>query len=154
MRRAEERAQRKGCRHPGSTPRPRRRVSAGRSPKILVMARAFESSFVKALRSPPAILNAGGASASRQRKRFSAMAESSEIDWREMREDILAEHASAPNVADRVLCLKMHDALMNLMERTVIEPKNLVKFRETRSQEYALMLTHTAPLQHSQPIQR
>jgi len=79
-------------------------------------------------------------SAAQLRERFSAIAESSKIDWREMREDILAEHASAPNVADRVLCLKMHDALMNLMERTVIEPKNLVKFKETRSQEYALML--------------
>jgi hypothetical protein len=80
-------------------------------------------------------------SAAQLLERFAATSKAGgEFEWREMREDILAEHASAPNVADRVLCLKLHDALMNLMERTVIEPKNLAKFKETRSQEYALML--------------
>ena len=84
-------------------------------------------------------------SAAQLLERFTAMSKSGgEFDWRNMREEILAEHARAPNVADRVLCLKMHDALMNLMERTVIERENLAKFKETRSQEYALMLVQQA----------
>jgi hypothetical protein len=84
-------------------------------------------------------------SAAQLLERFAAMSQAGgEFDWREMREDILAEHTRATNVADRVLCLKMHDALMNFMERTVIEPQNLAKFKETRSQEYALMLIQEA----------
>jgi hypothetical protein len=78
-------------------------------------------------------------------ERFSALSKAGgKIDWREMREEILTEHENAPTAADRVLCLKLHAALMNLMERTVVEPENLEKFRETRSQEYALMLIKEA----------
>ena len=39
------------------------------------------------------------------------------IDWREMREQILAEHKKAPDESDRVLCLNLHHALLNFAER-------------------------------------
>lgn len=77
--------------------------------------------------------------------RFTAMSKTrSGINFREMRQEILREHEKAPNEADRVVCLKMHAALMNLMERVAVEPENLLKFRETRSQDYALMLVREA----------
>jgi hypothetical protein len=84
-------------------------------------------------------------SAAQLLERFKAMASSGAvIDWREMREEILDEHELAPNVADRVLCLKLHFALMDMVERNGIEPENLEKFKKTRSQDYALMLVKEA----------
>jgi hypothetical protein len=53
------------------------------------------------------------------------------IDWREMREQILAEHKKAPDESDRVLCLNLHHALLNFAERNAIEPHELEAFRET-----------------------
>ena len=54
------------------------------------------------------------------------------FDLREMREEILATHANAPTVADRVSCIRMFNLLMDEIERGV-QPENLTDFREARS---------------------
>jgi hypothetical protein len=74
-------------------------------------------------------------------KRFSAMASAGEVvDWPVMREEIHAEHELATTEADRVLCLTLHKTLMDFVERTAIGPEKLEKFKETRSQDYSLLL--------------
>ena len=66
------------------------------------------------------------------------------IDWREMREQILAEHKKAPDESDRVLCLNLHHALLNFAERNAIEPHELEAFRENRYKDYIGLLLREA----------
>jgi hypothetical protein len=66
------------------------------------------------------------------------------LNWREMRDEIHAEHKKAPDERDRILCLDLHRALMDFAERRAIEPHEIEKFRETRYQDYALLLFREA----------
>ena len=65
-----------------------------------------------------------------------------EIEWRQAREDIHAVHRNATTEAERVLCLSLHKAVMDAMERNegAIIPGGMGDFRKLREQDYNLLL--------------
>ena len=69
-----------------------------------------------------------------------------ELDWREAREDIHAAHENATTEAQRVLCLGLHKAVFDAVERDdgAIIPGGIEDFRRTREQDYNLLLIKEA----------
>ena len=65
--------------------------------------------------------------------------QSGSFDWGELRKNIHAAHGNAVTTEDRVLCLGIHKAVMDLMEGQ-IAPENMQEFREARSEDYNLLL--------------
>ncbi len=70
--------------------------------------------------------------------------QSGSLDWRNAREDIIAEHRQATTTADRVTCLKLHQAIMDAMERSNVAPENMAQFQKTRGQDYNMLLVSEA----------
>jgi hypothetical protein len=59
-----------------------------------------------------------------------------EIDWRHAREDIHAAHDAAETEADRVACLGMHKAIMDMVESDgLVDEDKLEEFRKAREQD-------------------
>jgi hypothetical protein len=62
-------------------------------------------------------------------------------DWRKVREEIVDAHGRATSIAERVLCLDLHKAIMDAVERQgVIAPEDLEKFRDVRRRDYLHLL--------------
>jgi hypothetical protein len=61
-------------------------------------------------------------------------------DWRGCREDIHDEFDKASTSAQRGMLLAMYHAMMNIVEKNLIAPDDLEKFRKTRDQDYCLLL--------------
>jgi hypothetical protein len=78
--------------------------------------------------------------------RFMALTTGDQIDWHEMRKEVLAEHEKASDERDRVLCLNLHRALMNFVERSAIEPQELEEFRKVRDHDYIGLLLREATI--------
>ena len=79
--------------------------------------------------------------------RFMASAKpGGQIDWHEMRKEILAKHEKAPDERDRVLCLNLHRALMDFVERSAIEPQELEEFRKIQDQDYSALVLRKATI--------
>jgi hypothetical protein len=68
------------------------------------------------------------------------------LDWRKWQKEIVAEHEKAPNERDRVLCLDLHRALLNAVERQ-IKPADLEELKKLRDQEYILLLLQEAMIE-------
>jgi hypothetical protein len=67
------------------------------------------------------------------------------LNWRRARKDIHEAHDAANTEAERVLCLRMHKAVMDAVERRgIIEKNNLAHFRKARQQDYNLLLAKEA----------
>lgn len=69
------------------------------------------------------------------------------LNWRQAREDIHEAHDAANTEADRVLCLALHKAVMDAVERQsddAIKEGNLAEFREARQQDYNMFLIKEA----------
>jgi hypothetical protein len=72
--------------------------------------------------------------------------ESGEVNWREAREGIYSAHENATDEAERVLCLRLHKAVFDAVERdgNAIAPGGLADFRKTRKSDYNLLLVKEA----------
>jgi hypothetical protein len=67
------------------------------------------------------------------------------LDWQKIREEIHAEHERATTTADRVTLLRIHEALMDWVERNSrLTPEGLEKFKETRRHDYNILLVREA----------
>ena len=67
------------------------------------------------------------------------------LDWQQVRKDIHEAHDAANTDADRVLCLALHKMIMDAVERQdAIEGDKLADFRETRQEDYNLLLMKEA----------
>jgi len=68
------------------------------------------------------------------------------LDWREARGDIHIAHGNATTEAQRVLCLSLHKAVFDAVERdnSAIIPGGMSDFRRTREQDYNLLLIKEA----------
>jgi hypothetical protein len=67
------------------------------------------------------------------------------LNWRRARKKIHEAHDAANTEAERVLCLRMHKAIMDAVERQgIIEKRNLAHFRKARQQDYNLLLVKEA----------
>ena len=77
--------------------------------------------------------------------RIQAAAETGEsLNWRQLREEIHAEHENAASPTEREQLLAVFAALMDLVERTDIAPENIAEFRETRLKDYHLLVVREA----------
>ncbi|MDQ0319687.1 hypothetical protein QO002_001825 [Pararhizobium capsulatum DSM 1112] len=72
-------------------------------------------------------------------ERILARGQSGQIDWRQAREEIHDAHDLATNAAERVLCLGVHKAIMDAVERHGAV-SDVECFRKTRRQDYNLLL--------------
>jgi hypothetical protein len=60
------------------------------------------------------------------------------IDFQRWREEILATHKAAPTEEERVVCIKLMNALLDLVERNTADPQVLEKLRATRTSQQRL----------------
>jgi hypothetical protein len=69
-----------------------------------------------------------------------------ELNWQEARSDIHAAHKNATTEAERVLCLDLHNVVLDAVERDegTIIPEKMEDFRKTRQQDYDLLLVSEA----------
>ena len=62
------------------------------------------------------------------------------VDWRHARDEIHSRFDSYASQEERVLLLEVFKAIMDAMERTLTDEDDFAKFRETRRQDYNLLL--------------
>jgi len=74
------------------------------------------------------------------------MESGSELNWREARDQIHAVHETAITEAERVICLSLHKAIFDAVERSdeTIRPEKMEEFRKVRKQDYNLLLVSEA----------
>ncbi len=64
-----------------------------------------------------------------------------EINFQQLREEIISEHAKATTVEERVSLLSLHTKLMDQIENKLTDNVDREKFKRARLQEYNMLLT-------------
>jgi hypothetical protein len=65
------------------------------------------------------------------------------LDWVRMRNEISEEHERAATAEERVICLQLHKAVMDAVERQA-PPEILANFKKTRLEDYNRLLVSEA----------